>query len=156
MALENDVEMSRTQLRKRIKEVLKNDTVMAGDGHLNLHSDQPRPLPAETVAAVQERILVALSAAQIAELDEAQVREIVRIVLLYIAMPNRGKAKKPQPKPQKAKPKKHKNKTEKKQNFEPSESGRRKITQRQPVIQVTIKKARNFHYPRDLPSGGDL
>lgn len=149
MALENGVEISRTQLRKRIKEALKRDAVMTGDGHLNLHSDQPRPLPAETVTAVQERILVALSAAQITDFDEAELNKIVSIILYYIGRPGRGKTKKPKPQP---KPKKHKNKAKAppphRQPVMPRPQQRPA-----PVIQVTIKKARNFHYPLDLKSG---
>lgn len=147
MITENGEILSARQFWKRVKAVLKADPVMSGSGHLYLHHTLPQPLPDQTVISVQSHAIEALRAQGLDGFDEEQVRARIAMILLTIAKPGRGK---PQPKP---KPKPQQRKRKQKQK---SQKPVRAAYQRPaPVIQVTIKKARTFHYPRDLPVPGN-
>lgn len=145
MAQENGVEISNTQLYKRIKTVLKTDPIMDGSGHLYLHPDQPKPLEKLVVASVQEHTLEGLRERGISDFDGEKVKGIVAIILKYIAFPNRGKGLNRKKKTKPAKPAK---------KAQPQRPARAKAAVQ--TVTVTVKKSRTFHYPRDLPSGGDL
>ena len=153
MITENGAALSKTQFYKRIKSILKEDPAMDGSGHLYLHSEQPQPLDEIVITSVQAHTIEALRERGIEGFDEEKTRAFISVVLHYIALPYRGGRapgtprtnKKPKPKTkQKAKPQRQK----------PQQKQRRHDEVR--VVQVTVKRARTFHYPRDLTTpGGD-
>ena len=151
MITENGSDLSTTQFYKRIKSILKEDPAMDGSGHLYLHPAQPQPLDEIVIASIQAHAIDALRAQGIDGFDEEKTRDFISVVLRYIGLPHRGGrapgTPKPKPKPktkQKAKPQRQK----------PQQKQRRHDEVR--VVQVTVKRARTFHYPRDLTTtGGD-
>ena len=149
MITENGEILSARQFWKRVKAVLKADPVMSGSGHLYLHHTLPQPLPDQTVISVQSHAIEALRAQGLDGFDEEQVRERIAIILRTIARPGRGKPPKPQPMQQRD-PKHRDPKQRKQKQQKPERVAHHRPA---PVIQVTIKKARAFHYPRDLPTG---
>lgn len=144
--------LSTRQFWKRLKSVLKADRVMDGSGHLSLHFDLPWPLSEPAVAEVQSRTIEALSSQGLDGFDEEKARARIATILRTIARPARGK---PQPKPRPQQQRDLKKKKPKQQQRTPDRQERiaHHPQRPAPVIQVTIKKARNFHYPRDLPAG---
>ncbi len=135
-------EMSRTQLWKRAREIMKTHSIMDGSGHLYLKNR------GEKVSEEQTREVIAFVHTELAlthGISEEKAKTIDSLVSQTLKdITRRGPAVPKPPKPPKpAKPKPQL--TAKKANS-------RQET-RQVVIQVTIKKARTFHYPRDLPSG---
>lgn len=136
--------LSARQFWKRLKEILKADPVMSGSGHLYLHHKLPHPLPERAFASVQAHALEALQTQCIEGFDEEKVRARIAMILLTIAKPGRGK-----PQAQ-AKPKQQQRKPRKPDRPERAAHHHQRPA---PIIQVTIKKARTFHYPRDLPAG---
>lgn len=128
-------EMSRTQLWKRAREIIKAHSIMDGSGHLYL-KNRGEKVTKEQVKEVIAFVVDGLKAQGI----DADDRLTKLISKTLHGITRRGPEK---PKPEKPKPEKPPI-TVKKTN------ARQEV--RQVVIQVTIKKARN--YPRDLPSGG--
>ena len=151
---ESGAELSTTQFYKRIKSILKEDPVMDGSGHLYLHQDQHQPIDEIVVASVQRHTLDALLEMGIDGFDEEKTRAFISVVLHYIALPYRGGRAPGTPRTNK-KPK-AKQKAESKQKAKPQKQQKPRRQDEVRVIQVTVKKARSFHYPRDLPAtGGD-
>ena len=145
---ENDEALSARQFWKRLKAILKLDPVMDGSGHLSLHFDLPWPLPEPAVSEVQSHTLEALKNQGIEGFDEEKVRARIAMILLTIARPGRGK-------PQ-AQPKSKRDTKQKPKQWKPDRPERIAYQRPAPVpvIHVTIKKARTFHYPLDLPAPG--
>lgn len=154
MVLENGLELSTTQLRKRIKTLMKADEVMNGSGRLFLHENQCVPLSEEAVKGVQERIISALREAGISGFEEGKIRFYIASILRQIALPERGAA------PGKKKKKKGKSKNKAKQAQKQQKQSHQMQQQRRGArrevrtVTVIVKKARTFHYPRDLPMPG--
>lgn len=153
MITENGVELSTTQFYKRIKSALKEDSVMNGSGHLYLHPDQ-KPLDEIVLASVQEHTLEALQGMGIDGFDEEKARGLIAAILRQIALPRRGAREPGTPRLNKKPKAKGKQKSKKVKPQKPQKPQvRRKDEVR--TVQVTVKKSRGFHYPRDLttPSG---
>lgn len=137
-------EMSRTQLWKRARDIMKTHSIMDGSGHLYLKNR------GEKVSEEQTQNVIAFVHSELAQqgISEEKAKTINSLIKQTLQdITRRGPdVQKPPKSPKPAKPKPQL--TVKKGN------ARQEV--RQVVIQVTVKKARNFHYPRDLPSGGDL
>ena len=157
MITETGTGLSTTQFYKRIKSVLKEDPVMDGTGHLCLRPDQPRPLDEVVVVSIQSHTLEALRAQGIDGFDEEKVKQFIAAVLRYIVLPYRGGRAPGTPRLNKKPKNKSKQKTKAKakpQPQKPQQKQRRKDEVR--TVQVTVKRSRSFHYPRDLTTpGGD-
>jgi len=142
-------EMSRTQLWKLAREVMKRHEIMDGSGHLYLKNR------GERVTEEQTQNVIAFVHAELAlthGISEEKAQTVDSLIAQTLRdITRRGPAvpKPPKPpKPKKAKAEKPQHKpqlTVKKANP--------RVETRQVVIQVTVKKARPFHYPRDLPAG---
>lgn len=156
MITENGTEVSKTQFYKRIKAVLKEDPVMDGSGHLYLHPDQQKPLDEIVLASVQAHTLEALRGMGIDGFDEEKVKQFIAVVLRYVGLPRRGAREPGTPRLNKKPKAKGKQKTKAKVKAKPQKQQKPRRQDEVRVIQVTVKKARSFHYPRDLPAtGGD-
>ena len=157
MITENGTELSKTQFYKRIKTILKEDPAMDGSGHLYLRPDQQAPLDEIVITSIQSHTLEALRAQGIDGFDEEKTRGLIAVILHYIGLPRRGAREPGTPRLNKKKKSKSKAKVKSKAKKprKPQKLIRRKDEVR--TVQVTVKKARNFHYPRDLQqeSGGD-
>lgn len=145
---ENGEALSARQFWKRVKAVLKEDPVMSGSGHLYLSHKLPYPLPDRALASVQTHALEALKNQGIEGFDEDKTRARIAMILLTIAQPGRGKPQ-AQPKP---KPKRDPRQKRQRKPDRPERAAYQRPQPPAPVIQVTIKRARNFHYPLDLPT----
>ena len=153
MFTENGTELSTTQFYKRIKAILKEDPVMDGSGHLYLHQDQQKPLDEIVVASIQSHAIEALRAQGIEGFDEEKTRDFISVVLRYIGLPHRGGRAPGTPRTNK-KPKAKTKQKAKPQRQKPQQKQRRHDEVR--TVQVTVKRSRTFHYPRDLTTpGGD-
>lgn len=153
---ENGAALSKTQFHKRIKSILKEDPALDGSGHLYLQPDQPKPLDEIVTASIQSHTLEALRNQGIDGFDEEKTRDFIAVVLRYISLPRRGAREPGTPRLNKKKKAKTKQKTKKAklQKQKPQQKQRRREEVR--TVQVTVKKSRGFHYPRDLPAtGGD-
>ena len=157
MITENGSDLSATQFYKRIKAILKADPALDGSGHLYLHQDQQKPLDEIVVASIQSHVIEALRAQGIEGFDEEKTRDFISVVLRYIGLPHRGGRAPGTPRLNKKPKNKSKQKTKAKakpQPQKPQQKQRRKDEVR--TVQVTVKRARTFHYPRDLQTpGGD-
>lgn len=156
MITESGAELSARQFFKRVKRILKEDPAMDGSEHLYLRPDQPAPLPEPVVISIQAHTIEALHAQGIEGFDEGKTRSFISVVLHYIALPRRGAREPGTPRLNKKKKSKTKNKAWKaqkpqKQAQQKPQKHKRKDEVR--VVQVTVKKARTFHYSRDLPAG---
>ncbi len=158
MIAENGVALSATQFHKRIKSVLKADPAMDGSGHLYLHPDQQKPLDEIVLASVQAHTLEALRGMGIDGFNEEKVKQFISVVLRYIGLPHRGGRAPGTPRTNK-KPKaktKAKQKAKSKQKAKPQKQQKPRRQDEVRTVQVTVKKSRGFHYPRDLTTpGGD-
>ena len=153
MSTENGVALSTTQFYKRIKSILKADPAMDGSGHLYLHPDQQKPLDEIVLASVQAHTLEALRGMGIDRFDEEKVKQFISVVLHYITLPRRGAREPGTPRLNKKKSKSEaKVKSKAKKPQKPQQRSRRDEAR---TVQVTVKKGRAFHYPRDL-AGGDV
>ena len=128
--------LSRTQIWHRARRIMKTHEIMDGSGHLHLKNRVP--VTEEQVKDVQEFVLDGLvkqgiPATHAASMDTRVARTLCGLV-----------SRRPPPKPRPKRPK-----TPKPQK---PQANRRQDT-RQVVVQVTVKKSRTFHYPRDLPAG---
>ena len=164
MITENGEALSTTQFYKRIKSALKEDPVMNGSGHLYLHPDQHQPLDEIVVASIQSHTIEVLREQGIDGFDEEKTRAFISVVLHYIALPHRGGRvpgtprlnKKPKPKTKNKSKAKAKVKVKPQKQQKQPQKPRRQDEVR--TVRVTVKRARTFHYPRDLPgtgTGGD-
>jgi hypothetical protein len=153
---ENGVALSATQLCKRIKSILKEDPAMNGSGHLYLHPEQQAPLDEVVVTSIQSHTLEALREQGIDGFDEEKTRDFIAVVLRYISLPRRGAREPGTPRlNKKAKKSKAKQKTRQKAKAKPQKPQKPR-RQEARVVRVTVKRARTFHYPRDLTTpGGD-
>ena len=144
-------EITRTQLWKRGREIMKTHEIMDGSGHLYL-KNRGVAVTKEQVKDVIVFVHAELAKQGISE-EKAQTIDIIISQTLQ-CITRRGPAPEPKPKNPKAeKPKKQKQeKPQHKPQLTLKKANSRTET-RQVVIQVTVKKARNFHYPRDLPAG---
>ena len=158
MITENGSDLSTTKFYKRIKSILKEDPAMNGSGHLYLHPDQQAPLDEMTVVSIQSHTIEALRAQGIEGFDEEKTRDFISVVLRYIGLPHRGGRAPGTPRTNK-KPKaktKAKQKAKSKQKAKPQKQQKPRRQDEVRTVQVTVKKSRGFHYPRDLPAtGGD-
>ncbi|MEB8536822.1 hypothetical protein [Acidithiobacillus ferriphilus] len=156
MFTENGTELSTTQFYKRIKSILKEDPVMDGSGHLYLHQDQQKPLDEIVVASIQSHAIEALRAQGIEGFDEEKTRDFISVVLRYIGLPHRGGRAPGTPRTNKKPKNKSKQKTKAKAKAKPQKPQKPRRQEEVRVVQVTVKRARTFHYPRDLTTpGGD-
>ena len=159
MSTENGAALSKTQLYKRIKSILKEDPAMNGSGHLYLHPDQQAPLDEMIVVSIQSHTIEALRAQGIDGFDEEKVKQFIAVVLRYIGLPYRGGRAPGTPRTNKKPKSKGKQKVKAKQKAKPQKQQKQQKPRRQDevrTVQVTVKKARTFHYPRDLATpGGD-
>ena len=156
MITENGVELSTNQFYKRIKSILKADPAMDGSGHLYMHPDQQKPLDEIVLASVQAHTLEALRGMGIDRFDEEKVKQFISVVLHYITLPRRGGRAPGTPRLNKKPKNKAKQKAKPQKPQKPQKPRRQEEVR---VVQVTVKKARSFHYPRDLTPatpGGDV
>lgn len=146
-------EMSNTQLWKRAREVMKTHEIMDGSGHLYL-KNRGEKLTKEQIAEVIAFVHAELE--QQGFSDEKIKTMDARMSSTLQCITRRGPAPEPKPKAPKAeKPKKQKLEKPQHRPQLTVKKANPRVETRQVVIQVTVKKARSFHYPRDLP-GGDL
>ncbi|MDA8246960.1 hypothetical protein [Acidithiobacillus sp.] len=159
MITENGAALSKTQFYKRIKSILKEDPAMDGSGHLYLHSEQPQPLDEIVAASIQSHVIEVLRNQGIGGFNEEKTRDFIRVVLRYIGLPYRGGRAPGAPRLNKKSKAKGKGKQKAKSKAKPQKQKPQQKPRRQEearVIQVTVKKSRSFHYPRDLTTpGGD-
>ena len=156
MITENGAELSKTQFYKRIKSILKEDPVMDGSGHLYLHQDQQKPLDEIVAVSIQSHTIEALRAGGIDGFDEEKAREFISVVLRYIGLPRRGAREPGTPRLNKKKKTKAKQKAKAKAKAKPQKPQKPRRQDEVRTVQVTVKRARTFHYPRDLTTpGGD-
>ncbi|WP_278667008.1 hypothetical protein [Acidithiobacillus ferriphilus] len=154
MSTENGVALSTTQFYKRIKSILKEDPAMDGSGHLYLRPEQPKPLDEIVITSVQGHTIETLREMGIDGFDEEKTRDFIAVVLRYISLPWRGGRAPGTPRTNKKPKTKQKAKKAKPQKQKPQQKQRRREEVR--TVQVTVKRARSFHYPRDLATpGGD-
>ena len=153
MITENGSELSTTQFYKRIKSILKEDPAMDGSGHLYLHPAQPQPLDEIVIASIQAHAIDALREQGIAGFDEERTRHFIAVVLHYIALPFRGGREPGAPRLNKKTKSKAKGKTKAKAKAKQKQQKRRRQDEVR-TVQVTVKKSRGFHYPRDLTAPG--
>ena len=136
-------EMTRTQLWKRARELMKAHEIMDGSGHLYLKNR------GEKVTKEQTQEVIAFVHEGLAQqgIDEEKAKTIDAMTASALhGITRRGPAPEKKAKPKKPEPQ---------QKLTLKKANPRTET-RQIVIQVTVKKARNarnFHYPRDLPAG---
>ena len=148
-------EISNTRLWKEIRGYLKQHEIMNGSGHLFLKT-QFR-LTQEIVESTRQDVFAEMNNRGI-PLERLE-RFSTRISELLWGVGKRQPPKPPRPpKQDRPKPKsKPKQKQQKPQQQDRPQltvlRANRRVETRQVVIQVTVKKARNFHYPRDLPAG---
>jgi len=137
-------EMSRTQLWKLAREVMKTHEIMDGSGHLYLKNR------AERVTEEQAQNVIAFVHAELEKqgISEEKAKNVDSLIAQTLKdITRRGPAVPKPPKPTKtAKPAKP-------AKPQLTLKANPRVETRQVVIQVTVKKARNFHYPRDLPAG---
>ena len=156
MITENGSDLSTTQFYKRIKSILKEDPVMDGSGHLYLHQDQQKPLDEIALASVQSHTIEALRAGGIDGFDEEKTRGLIAVILRYVALPWRGAREPGTPRLNKKKKTKAKQKAKAKAKAKPQKPQKPRRQDEVRTVQVTVKRARTFHYPRDLTTpGGD-
>lgn len=151
MTESNLEEITRTQLWKRARQIMKTHEFMDGSGHLYLKN--------RGVAVTKEQVkdVIAFVHAELAKhgFSEEKIKAMdARMSSTLRSITRRGPAPEPKPKNPKAeKPKKQKQeKPQHKPQLTLKKANPRTET-RQVVIEVTVRKARNFHYPRDLPAG---
>lgn len=153
MTESNLEEMSNTQLWKRARAIMKTHELMDGSGHLYL-KERGTKLTKEQITEV-----ITFVHAELAKqgFSEEKIKTMdARMSSTLLSITRRGP--KPEPKPKKPKAEKPKKAKQEKPQHKPQLTVKKanpRVETRQVVIQVTVKKARNFHYPRDLP-GGDL
>ena len=128
---ETVTEMSRTQLWKRAREIMKTHEIMDGSGHLYLKNRGVK-VTSEQTKEVIAFVHTELAKQGITEEKAQTIDTVVAQTLRFITMRGPAPKKKPKLTVKKANPRQE---------------------TRQVVIQVTVKKARSFHYPRDLPAG---
>ena len=156
MITENGSDLSTTQFYKRIKAILKADPALDGSGHLYLHQDQQKPLDEIVVASIQSHVIEALRAQGIEGFDEEKTRDFIAVVLRYISLPWRGGRAPGTPRLNKKPKTKAKQKAKSKQKAKPQKQQKPRRQDEVRTVQVTVKKSRGFHYPRDLTTpGGD-
>ena len=159
MSTENGVALSTTQFYKRIKSILKADPAMDGSGHLYLRPEQPKPLDEIVITSVQGHTIETLREMGIDGFDEEKTKQFIAVVLRYIGLPYRGGRAPGTPRTNKKPKSKGKQKVKAKQKAKPQKQQKQQKPRRQDevrTVQVTVKKARTFHYPRDLATpGGD-
>ncbi|MBU2845679.1 hypothetical protein HF923_07565 [Acidithiobacillus ferriphilus] len=158
MITENGTGLSTTQFYKRIKAILKEDPALDGSGHLYLHPAQTKPLDDLVIVSIQSHTLEVLRAQGIVGFDEEKTRDFISVVLRYIGLPHRGGRAPGTPRLNKKPKNKSKQKTKAKAKPQPQKPQPKQKRRHEEVrvIQVTVKKARTFHYPRDLTTpGGD-
>ncbi|OCB03408.1 hypothetical protein BBC27_08050 [Acidithiobacillus ferrivorans] len=137
-------EMSRTQLWKRARDIMKTHEIMDGSGHLYLKNR------GEKVSEEQTRDVIAFVHAELEQqgISEEKAQTVDSLISQTLRDITRRGPVVPRP----PKPLKQKKPAKSKPQLTVKKANPRTET-RQIVIQVTVKKARFFHYPLDLPSG---
>ncbi|MHB1643510.1 MAG: hypothetical protein ACYCS8_12785 [Acidithiobacillus sp.] len=126
--------LSRTQIWHRARKIMKSHEIMDGSGHLHL-KNRAAGVTEEQIAQVQAYVLAGLVNQGI---PESHARSMdARIAAMLCGLVTRRPP--PKPRPRRPKP--------------PKPQANRRTEPRQVIVQVTVKKARSFHYPRDLQSG---
>ena len=149
------VEISNTKLWKDIRAVLKTHEIMDGSGHLFL-KPQFR-LTQEIVESVRADVFAEMEKQGIPRERLERLSNRIGELLWGVGKRQPPKPPKPkQPKQDRPKPKKPKQQWPQPQQPVPTLSvAKSNARQEVRTIQVVVRKARSFHYPRDLP-GGDL
>ncbi|OCB03902.1 hypothetical protein BBC27_05770 [Acidithiobacillus ferrivorans] len=142
--------ISGTQLLKHVKELMKIHEIMDGSGSLYL-KDINQEVTKDQVKGVQQFVYAGLKAQGIA-FEEKKISGVISQTLFRLQRRLSEFIGPIKPKPRQMKP--HQVQAKSKPTLSANKVNPR-IETRQIVIQVTVKKARNFHYPRDL-QGGDL
>lgn len=147
--------VSTHHLSKIVKEILKSDEIMDGSGHLYVAPAYRDNITPDLITSAQERVLARLAQDypdQAPDIEQERAHAITGRIIMGAA--RRHMKQQPQPKrPQQPKKGRASTKTAKRPNksdhHQQHVKPRRHEERR--VVEVVIKKARPFHYPRDLP-----
>ena len=142
----NTTALTRSQIFKRARDIMKKHPIMDGSGHLYLTKNEkvPKDRVENVIAFVHHGLARQGISRQQASTVDIQIKQALRFLPRrkrkphhFVESANLPQSQFPTLKLQKA--------TEQ-ETVKSTQRGE----QRQIVVQVTVKKARNFHYPRDL------